>query len=372
MIPELKKHILGSIKRIGYGAYCDAFKVYYDVESCPMLCSVDIVPEQKSGMGLELSVNGNKDSQEALLCEKCKVYKKSDFMVIKEIQFTDKYDKHDFALECKYHKNAYSYMPDLIVKLYDSYTYNYTINHDDILHEAKYGLQETKPVPANPALPILEGQVQYGYLLLEYMNYKDLYLNYVLGKKTDKWLHAINMKGLILICLVLIYNLHCKLNMCHGDIRDTNIFLRYIGPEYKQKLTIHIPNHDAITLSVDTGGFHIKLGDFGLADKLVSDTKSFIFRDYEILDNIYQNRNNWRWMVPDVIEYDKLIQFLRVEFIYIINERMVFNNISIENIKNRREFWFIKHQVSNHSMFLYKYPERLLIKYIEQFYPRDN
>lgn len=353
MITEFREHILGSIKRIGYGAYSDAFKVYYEIENCP---------------NQENSVPVDKTNVLVQKCAKCNIiYKESVFLVIKEIQFTDKYDKRDFDLECKYHNRAYMYMPDLIIKIYDSYTHNYTINPEDILHETKYGIQETKPLPANPALP-LDGSIQYGYLILEYMNYKDLYLNYVLARKTDKWLHALNIKGLILICLVLIYNLHCKLHICHGDIRDTNIFLRYIGPEYKQKVTINIPNSTTQTLLVETGGFHIKLGDFGLAEKLAGGVKSFLFRDYEILDNIYQNRNTWRWMVPDAIEYDKLIHFLRVEFIYPINERMIFNNISIENIKHRRDFWFIRHAISEHSIFLYKYPEQILKKYIERFY----
>lgn len=365
MITELKQHIVGSIKRIGYGAYSDAFKVYYDLENCPNLDHPQSIAKLAR-------------------CDKCNlVYKQSDFIVIKEIQFTDKYEKYDFDLECKFHRQAFAYMPDLIVKLYDSYTHNYPINPDDVLQETKYGIQETKPLPAALPFPLSTNQIQYGYLMLEYMNYKDLYLNCVLAKKTDKWLHALNIKGLILICLVIIYNLHCKLHICHGDIRDTNIFLRYVGPDYKQQITIDIPFTPNSTGSVacelretpvqkhiivETGGFHIKLGDFGLADKLVGGIKSFIFRDYEILDNIYQSRNHWSWMVPDATEYDKIINFLRKEFIYPINERMVFNNISIENVKNRRDFWFIKHLASEHSMFLYKYPELLLKKYIARFY----
>jgi serine/threonine protein kinase len=431
MTAELKNHIIGSIKRIGTGAYSDAFKIYYDVELC--VNGTNVIPftlnskptslfllpagrqakreqngrefsgtpvpgQGRSGSARPLhrdsipvstvcdgeqalsNVNNDKlrnvsvnDSNPVSTvpagssrCIKCiSVYKKSSFLVLKEIQFTDKFGKLDFELECKYHELAYKYMPDLIVKLYDSWIEKYMISPADTLLETRYGIQETKRLPATH---IPDDYIDYGYCVLEYMNYKDLYLNYTLSRSIEPWQKPINMVGLVLICVVLIYNLHCKLHICHGDIRDTNIFLSYIGPEYMQSVYIELPDVKH-KLLVDTGGFHVKLGDFSLADELISNTKSFIFRDYEILDNIYQLRANWQWMVPDILQYNKLLNFLRIEFIHPINERMVLSNISIENPKQRRDFWYTRHYISENSIYLYKYPAELLVKYLNVFYP---
>lgn len=205
---------------------------------------------------------------------------------------------------------------------------------------------------------------------MEYMNYKDLYLNYKTGKPELEWSKPINMIGLVFVCLVILYNLHCKLAICHGDFRDTNIFLKYIGPDYKQSVTFTLCDDKPVSYTIDTGGFHIKLGDFGLSETLCGGIKSFIFRDYEFLENIYKNRDCWQWMMnDDNNKYSKLIKFLEKNFIRNINQSMIYYKYIPEQNKSRTDFWYAKHNVSTQSTYLYIFPKILLQTFIADFYP---
>lgn len=338
MLDDIKKHNEQEFKHIGSGTYCDAFKFYYNKDKCPLL-------------NCKSSVN---NSQECLQCD---IYPKSDYYVIKEIQHTARYTKPDFDCEIINQKVASAYMPDLVVNIYENWT--------DVLETDENGIVigklGNKPKATNATC--IE---PYSYITMEYMNYKDLYLNYKAGNVNVSWSKPINMTGLLFICLVILYNLHCKLSICHGDFRDTNIFLKYVGPEYKQKVNF-VLNDKQMDFDVDTGGFHIKIGDFGLSETLCFNTKSFIFRDYEFMENIYKNRECWKWML-DKTEYEKLIIFLRNNFVKNINKRIVYYNYVPEHSKSRTDFWYAKHAVSAKSSFLYEYPRQLLDVFISEFY----
>ena len=297
------------------------------------------------------------ESCQPIECIHCKKYPHTGNYVIKEIQKTYRYGQTDFDSEVINQQHAMQYIPDLIINIYESWNEVFTMDADGNI----IGNLGTKSnAPKNTSI------VSYSYITMEYMNYKDLYLNYKSGKPTLEWSKPINMIGLVFICLVILYNLHCKLAICHGDFRDSNIFLKYIGPEYQQQVNFLFGDKPK-SFIVNTGGFHIKLGDFGLAETLCAGTKSFIFRDYEFLENIYRNRECWKWMMP-ISEYTRLISFLETNFISNINQRMDYYHYSPEQPKSRTDFWYDKHVVSAHSAYLYEFPKLLLRNFIAEFY----
>lgn len=338
MLSDIKKHYNEPFKYIGSGTYSETFIFYYDKSKCPHL---------KINSGIE--------------CNKCKLYPQSDNYVIKEIQNTYKYTKCDFDNEVMSQTKAMKYMPNLIVNIYEYWEEIFKFdNNQNIVNKlgTKKNENNDSVIPA------------YYYIITEYMNYKDLYTNYKSCNSTSE-LKSINMIGLLCICLIILYNLHCKLEICHGDFRDTNIFLKYIGIDYKQKVSFEINNKN-ITLDVDTGGFHIKLGDFGLSENLRAETKTFIFRDYEFIENIYKNRETWKWMISNKDEYKCLISFIQINFINNINQCMNYYHYIPEQSKSRIDFWYAKHSVHKGSSYLYSYPKKILIAFIKTFYPDET
>lgn len=334
MLTDIKKHCPDSkFKKIGSGTYCEAFKFFYNKDDCQTECT------------------------------HCKEYPQSGNYVIKEIQKSIRFEQYDFDSEIINHKTAMEYMSDLVVNIYENW--NEVLNVDNDGHIS--GNLGTKP-NENKGSSI----IAYGYITMEYMNYKDLSLNYKSGNPQNiEWSKPINMLGLVFICIIILYNLHCKLGICHGDFRDTNIFIKYIGPDYMQKVCVDIDNK-MMAFVVNTGGFHIKLGDFGLSETLCGGIKSFIFRDYEFMENIYKYRELWKWMMSDKNEYNRLISFLENNFINNINQRMTLYHYSPEQPKARIDFWYAKHSVSQQSMYLYEYPKQLLMTFINTFHPNKT
>ena len=316
MLDNIKQHSNEPIVKIGSGTYSSAYKFYYNRDVC-------------------------KDK----LCCSCGVYYlNSGSYIVRETELFDKYTETDFKNEVKYHIQAYTYMPNCVVKLYEKWL-------------------EPKEC----------GGELYAYMTLEYMNYKDLYMNYAMDTTLKPWYKPINFKGLLLICLYMLYNLHCKLNICHGDFRDTNILLSYVGPEYKQRLTITYPGNTAI--DVDTGGFHIKLCDFGLAERLIVNraimASVFVYRDFEFLENIYMHRESWKHMASSEDEYNNIILFLETEFINKINVQILYAGYDINDSKSRHAFWYNKHTINDDSIYLYDMPRSLLARFITLFYPAN-
>jgi serine/threonine protein kinase len=332
MLADIKNHCPDAkFKRVGSGTYCEAFKFFYNKDDCHQ-------PE----------------------CPHCKEYPQSGNYVIKEIQKTIRYGQSDFDCEIQNQKAAMEYMPDLVVNIFESWNEVLNVDNDGNISGNLGTKSKTN---------IIKGCIiaAYGYITMEYMNYKDLYLNYKAGKPTLDWSRPINMTGLVFICLIILYNLHCKLGICHGDFRDTNIFLKYVAPDYMQKVCVELDNTH-LEFLVNTGGFHIKLGDFGLSETLCGGIKSFIFRDYEFMENIYKNREMWKWMMPDKNEYNRLISFLQNNFIHNINQRIDYYHYFPEQIKSRTDFWYAKHSVSQESMYLYEFPKLLLRAFINTFH----
>lgn len=318
MLDNIKQHSQDAIVKIGSGTYSSAYKFYY-----------------------------NRDICKTKLCCYCGLYYLySGTYIVKETELLDKYTENDFKNEIKYHTQAYSYMPNCVVKLYEKWL------------ESKTCDDQVKPC---------------AYMTLEYMNYKDLYMNYATDTTLKPWYKPINFKGLLLICLYILYNLHCKLNICHGDFRDTNILLSYVGPEYKQRLTITYPVNT--TIDIDTCGFHIKISDFGLAEKLIlghaTRASVFVYRDFEFLENIYMHRELWKHMTNTIDEYNNIIEFLETEFIKKINVQMLYAGYDINDSKSRNSFWYNKHIINEDSIYLYDMPRSLLARFITLFYPAN-
>jgi hypothetical protein len=399
MLIDIKTHCPDKkFKRVGSGTYCEAFKFFYNKDDCLIDSIKPLQPSEKlsylslhskevcdsetfeacekgskrildkdvrskSALDPTVPISTTTDKNVAinteLKCSHCKKYPESGTYVIKEIKKTVRYGQSDFDCEILNQKAAMEYMPDLVVIIFESW--NEVLNADNTgCISGNLGTKQNANKDSSIAA--------YYYIIIEYMNYKDLYLNYKSGNPSIDWSRPINITGLVFICIIILYNLHCKLGICHGDFRDTNIFLKYIAPDYMQKVCVELDNKQ-IAFLINTGGFHIKLGDFGLSETLCGGIKSFIFRDYEFMENIYKNREMWKWMMPDKNEYNRVISFLQNNFINNINQRMDYYNYFPEQLKSRTEFWFAKHIVSTQSTYLYEFPKQLLLAFINTFHP---
>ena len=152
--------------------------------------------------------------------------------------------------------------------------------------------------------------------------------------------------------------------MFHGDFRDRNIFMQYKEPAWRQKV-----RHNGAEYMIDTGGYEIKLGDFGLTGDIIPGTSSFIMRDYEFIENIYCQRNIWDITISNPTFFSKIVEFLRKEFMLDFYQMISKYRKSGQTIKeSRRNFWFSQHRLSKSSLYYYELPKELIRKYIENIW----
>ena len=332
------KHVsLGSLKEIGCGSYARVYKINYI--RCPSLVEN---------------------------CRFClKIPQEINDVCIKQFYMSNLYDNDDYNCEINYQEQVYNKYPELVVRIYDHW-----------LHETTDIPELLSPILQQPPGSAKGDSIlQTGFIITELMPELDLhnYLKYVsLPSYHQEFPGAqsyISMQGLLFILINMVYILHYEFRITHGDLRDRNIFLKYHHPNWRQICTGGFLKNDHI--EIDTGGWEIKLGDFGLADKITEGDGSFIIRDYEFLDNIYCLRTKWRHTC-DGTEFNNLIGFLKKEFLEDIYDRINKYRRAGQSITDARHiFWFNKHRISHNSIFLYELPQRLILK-ISSLFPQNH
>ncbi len=327
-LAKFMKHIKhGSLMEIGCGSYARVYKIEYTrcVES-------------------------------AENCRFCiKIPPETDKICVKQFYMSNLYDNDDYKCEIKYQQQIYSNYPNIIVKIFDHWLHE---NHNQIPELLPHSLSQP------PGSAGKETIYRTGFIITELMPELDLhaYLKTV-SNPIENPKPYINMLGALFILTNMVYILHYEFKVAHGDIRDRNIFLRYKEPGWKQTCTGGFLK-DAVVL-IDTGGWEIKLGDFGLADTITEGEGSFIIRDYEFIDNIYCLRAKWRHTCTGT-EFNNIISLIKHEILQDIYERI--NKYRREGqsiIDARHTFWFNKHRISQNSIFIYELPKRLMIKFAE-------
>jgi serine/threonine protein kinase len=340
ILSEFMVHVIpGSLKEIGCGSYARVYKIEYN--RCTNLIEN---------------------------CRFClKIPPGTNELCIKQFYMSNLYDHDDYECEISYQTQLYNKYPQMIVQIYEHWLHE--------THEIPELLPHVLKQPPGSAQG--ESICRTGFILTELMPELDIHTymkeisrpTIALDNSTDGLVTSprpyINMLGLLFILTNLVYILHYEFCVTHGDLRDRNIFLRYHNPDWKQPCTGGFLQNELVL--INTGGWEIKLGDFGLADTIRDGEGTFIIRDYEFLDNIYCLRNKWRHTCNGT-EFNNIIGFIKREFLSDIYERINKYRREGQSITDARHtFWFNKHRVSPNSIFVYELPQRLIAKLSELF-----
>jgi serine/threonine protein kinase len=343
---DLENHSTQVIQRLGVGSYSEVFKICID-KPCQT---------QQQDNGTE---NDNDKIANCLLCDGLEPGRVD--CAIKQITITDKFSLEDFEYEVRCHKLAYEQHPAM-------FTYIGPVWHIESGESPLIIPEETLAVSnimitAKPA-DLDQGPPQgYAYLVTEYMSHLDLFSYYSNKQYVNNPIRPY-MKGLLFALLLILDTLHNNLNMVHGDFRDRNIFINYRGPGWKQELL-----YRGAVFQIDIGGFEVKLGDFGLVENIYPGRPSFIIRDFEFLENIYCQRENWQYMTTSKAEYDSIVEFIRSEFMLDFYALIAKIRLPTQTNKEaRRAFWFNKHRLLKTSVYYYELPRRLVDRYLELVY----
>lgn len=344
---DLKRHTTQVIQRLGVGSYSEVFKICID-----KLCQT---PHSVAAGDKTINSDG-------VACILCAGLEPSyvDY-AIKQITITDKFSLEDFEYEVRCHKLAYEQHPAMFT--YIGPVWRTETNDPPLLTSADTPAVSNMVVTVKPA-DLVQGPPQgYAYLVTEYMSHLDLFSYYSNKKYVNNPVRPY-MKGLLLALLIILDTLHNNLNMVHGDFRDRNILINYREIGWKQEL-----RYRDTVFQIDIGGFEVKLGDFGLVENIYPGRPSFIIRDFEFLENIYCQRENWQYMTDSKAEYDAIIGFIRTEFMldfYTLIAKI--RQPRQTNKEARRAFWFNKHRILKTSIYYYELPRRLVDRYLESVY----
>lgn len=275
-----------------------------------------------------------------LNCNFCKKYYKRD-IVVKEVKTTECYTEKEIKEEYEYHKKCYDSNPNIFIKIYDFW-----------MEETKRGILNDYLYPRS-----------LGLFVLEYMNslslkeYFDNYLNNSLDSDETEVYNTqkINISSLIFTILYIINYLHNELNICHGDISTNNIFINYVGEHYTEQLL----EYNNKQYRIPTNGFHIKIGDFSVTDKISFKKTIYIKRDYIVLCNMYILKQNWKYLT-DINTFHEILNFIEENIIEYFGKDKHFYT-------NNKKFWNCKSKYIDESVLYYIYPKQLLNKYIELY-----
>ena len=353
---DLQKHSSQAIQRLGIGSYSEVFKIKID-KPCMQ------THEHNTGDG-----DCNDDSSVDNQCLLCSGLNESLFGIsgidyaVKQITITDKFSIEDFEYEVRCHKFAYEQFPCMFT--YIGPVWRTETNEPPmIVIDSEMPAVSNMVVTAKPADLVQGPPLGYAYLVTEYMSHLDLFSYYSNKQYVNNPLRP-NMKGLLLALLIILDTLHNNLNLVHGDFRDRNIFINYRGVGWKQEII-----YRSAIFQIDIGGFEVKLGDFGLVENIYPGRPSFIIRDYEFLENIYCQRENWQYMTDSKTEYDAIVGFIRSEFMLDFYALIAKIRLPTQTNKEaRRAFWFNKHRLLKTSVYYYELPRRLLERYLELVY----
>ena len=174
----------------------------------------------------------------------------------------------------------------------------YNINDDIFIKIIKNELSSINLAKAiNKNIPLFDGIClnDYGYIYMEWMEFGDLF-NFLLK---DNQTSDFDITGILGCYLNGLYILHNKCNLIHGDLTPLNILIRYVSPDYKQKII-----YDDIEYNINTSGYNFKIIDFGLTEYLdktiynrTKDNKPYdiyinhIYRDYLLLFFLHFNKD---------------------------------------------------------------------------------
>lgn len=338
---DLQSHSTQAIQRLGIGSYSEVFKINIDKPCQPPDSSV---------------------TTELAGCILCAGLESShrDY-AIKQITITDKFSIEDFEYEVRCHKFAYEQHPAMFT--YIGPVWRTELNDPPLISSNDTPAVSNIVVTAKPSDLIQGPPLGYAYLVTEHMSHLDLFSYYSNKQYVNNPIRPL-MKGLLLALLIILDTLHNNLNMVHGDFRDRNIFINYRGPGWKQELL-----YRGAMFQIDIGGFEVKLGDFGLVENIHPGRPSFIIRDFEFLENIYCQRENWQYMTDSKAEYDAIVGFIRAEFMldfYALIAKI--RQPTQTNKEARRAFWFNKHRLLKTSVYYYELPRRLVDRYLELVY----
>lgn len=346
---DLQKHCSQQIHRLGVGSYSEVFKIKID-KPC-----MQLTHDQENSDG-ESAFNN-----QCILCSGLSTETDQMDLAIKQITITDKFSIEDFEYEVKCHKFAYEQHPNIFT--YIGPAWHTATDESPLIVATDTPAVSNMVVTTKPANLVQGSPLGYAYFVTEYMSHLDLFSYYSNKQYVNNPIRP-NMKGMLLALLIILDTLHNNLNFVHGDFRDRNIFINYRGIGWQQEL-----NYKNTVFMVDIGGFEVKLGDFGLVENIYPGRLSFIVRDYEFLENIYCQRENWQYMTSSKAEYEAIIGFIRSEFIFDFYSLISkFRLPTQTNKEARRAFWFNKHRLLKTSIYYYELPRRLLERYIELIY----
>jgi serine/threonine protein kinase len=251
-----------------------------------------------------------------------------------------------------------------VEKTNKAYAKNYDIFIKIIKNEI---LRENLALKINIHIPFINEVTVpgYSYIHMEYMDIGDLY-TYIVKNN-----NIINIDGVLGCYFNGLYILHNLLNIVHSDITAQNILIKYIGPNYRQKII-----YDNDEYFIDTNGFSFKISDFGLAEN-INDTYSYdndetvffnhVYRDYLLLfflyfykDNFYNYNYYIELIEPPLYKIKKILK--NNIFFPDIYEKYIIDNYSYESLC---KYLYDFVSINTESTALYTMPKFLLREFIK-------
>jgi serine/threonine protein kinase len=226
----------------------------------------------------------------------------------------------------------------------------------------------------NKNIPLFEGIClnDYGYIYMEWMELGDLF-NFLVKKKQTSYF---DITGILGCYLNGLYILHNKFKLIHGDLSPLNILVRYVGPDYKQKII-----YDDKQYNINTSGYNFKIADFGLTEYLektiynrtTNNTTSdiyinHIYRDYLLLFFLYFNKDifyNYD-IFSNII--DTTVNMIKEELFESYGITDKYNKHFIEKYTFNSVCYFMDTfmEIDNDNPLLFEIPKILLNEFIEK------
>lgn len=274
--------------------------------------------------------------------------------IIKQQNYDNDLNNNDFGLEFKISKLAHSENPDIFIKCIRLEIADF--NRADTLKNIKLPIQ-TKPDTG-----------WYQYIYMEYMDLGDLYNLNKIYEEGDEMFSIVNILGCYFNGL---YILHNKLNIIHGDITSLNILVRYIGPDYKQRIVYKDKEYLLIS-----DGYMFKISDFGIAEHIKkipinnNIIQCHVYRDYLLLYYIYFQQKNHSSFLYYNLFYNLIektihrINIITLDYTYDIDTYDYYFNKKY-NYFSICKYFNKFHDINKDNVLFYQLPEELLDTFLE-------
>lgn len=212
----------------------------------------------------------------------------------------------------------------------------------------------------------------FGYIYMEWMEHGDLFNFLVKEHKTFDF----DITGILGCYLNGLYILHNKLNIIHGDLSPLNILVRYVDPNYKQKII-----YDDKEYLINTNGYNFKISDFGLTEYLnktkYNKTKNnkthdiyinHIYRDYLLLFflQFYKKKFSNYYIFSNII--DTTVDTIKDDLFlnYGLTEKYNKHFIEIYTFTSVCHFMDSYMEIDFNNKLLFDIPKILLNEFIEK------